>query len=127
MGEARTQKTVGRVDGRPSLKIRESALKWAMAHGQLIEVNTKEGCPVTYLRFSTKEYEAIAAACSSVLLSDDLFPAFRDFLFEALIGPFPDLARRIARFRTYQLGILFEYLKRQHTTSGRHPGPGHKA
>jgi hypothetical protein len=79
---------------------------------------------VTYLRFSTKEYEAIAAACSSVLLSDDFFPAFKDFLFKALIGTFPDLAWRITRFRTYQLGILFEYLKGQHTPSGRHPGAG---
>ena len=75
---------------------------------------------MTYLRFSTKEYEAIAAACSSVLLSDDFFPAFRDFLVKALIGPFPDLARRIALFRTYQLGILFEYLKDQRAAALRH-------
>jgi hypothetical protein len=91
-----------------------------MTHGQFIEVKTKEGCPMTYLRFSTKEYEAIAAACSSVPLSDDLFTRFKPFLVEALLDAFPALARRIALFHTYQLGILFEYLKVQRAAALRH-------
>jgi hypothetical protein len=77
---------------------------------------------VTYLRFTGLEYRGIAAACRSVRLSDDFFPRFKYFLVEALFDSFPDLAQRIALFRTYQLGILFEYLKRQRAAAALRHG-----
>jgi hypothetical protein len=77
---------------------------------------------VTYLRFTRQEYRAMAAACRSVPLSDDFFPRFKEFLVEALLDPWPALAQRIGRFRTYQVGILFEFLKGQRQAA-LPPGP----
>jgi hypothetical protein len=82
---------------------------------------------MSYLRFSPAEYRAIAAACRSVMLSDDFFPAFPAFLATALTDTQPDLARRIARFRRYQLGMLFEDLKGRRPGPGVEPGPGREA
>jgi hypothetical protein len=94
----------------------------ATTHGQPTEIKTKEVYPVTYLRFTRPEYRAIAAACRSVPLSDDFFPRFKYFLVEALFDSFPDLAQRIALFRTCQLGILFEYLKDQRAAAALRQG-----
>jgi hypothetical protein len=41
---------------------------------------------------------------------------------EALLGPCPALAQRIGRFHTYQVGILFEFLKGQRAAA-LPPGP----
>jgi hypothetical protein len=78
---------------------------------------------MSYLRFRLAEYRALAAACRSVVFSDDFFPAFQGFLAAALGDTQPDLARRIARFRRYQLGILFEHFKGQTAGPGGPPGP----
>jgi len=78
---------------------------------------------MSYLRFSKPEYRAMAAACRSVVFTDDFFPAFRGFLAAALGDTQPDLARRIARFRRYQLGILFEHFKGQGAGPEGPPGP----
>jgi hypothetical protein len=42
---------------------------------------------------------------------------------EGLLGPAPALAQRIGRFRTYQVGILFEFLKGQRQAAALPPGP----
>jgi hypothetical protein len=67
----------------------------------------------TYLRFTLAEYQAISQVCQSEDLSDDLLPMFKLFLTNALADTWPALAYRIAKFRRFQVGILFEYLKTQ--------------
>jgi hypothetical protein len=76
-----------------------------------------EECMHTYLRFTRTEYGAICRACRSIPLSDDRFSTFQSSLVAALAAIQPDLARRIADFRSYQVGILFQYVKRQTETS----------
>src|SRR5437870_5107565 len=65
----------------------------------------------TYLRFTPAEFRAIARACRPFPLADDTFPAFRRSLAAALTPAAPALARRVARFHSFQAGILFEYLR----------------
>jgi len=65
----------------------------------------------TYLRFTPAEYRALSRACRSIDLHDDFFPVFQHFLVSALRAHAPDLANRIANFRKYQIGIVFEHLK----------------
>jgi hypothetical protein len=50
-------------------------------------------------------------------LSDDRFSTFQSSLVAALAKVQPDLAQRIAAFRSYQVCILFQYLKGQTETS----------
>jgi hypothetical protein len=46
-------------------------------------------------------------------LTDDSFPAFKWSLAGALAPASPELAERVARFHSYQAGILFEHLRQQ--------------
>jgi hypothetical protein len=70
----------------------------------------------TYLRFTPREYRAISRTCRSIRLDDDHYPAFQSALVAALRVVQPDLARRVAAFRSYQVGILFEHLKSRDDT-----------
>jgi hypothetical protein len=72
---------------------------------------------LTYLRFTPNEFQAISRACRSIPLRDDFFAAFQSSLVAVLTAAKPDLARRIASLRLYQVGILFQYLKGQDETS----------
>src|SRR4051794_37854753 len=64
----------------------------------------------TYLRFTRTDWLALTRACRTFPLTDDAFRDFKPFLLKALAAT-PELAARIASFRTYQLGILFEGLR----------------
>jgi hypothetical protein len=72
---------------------------------------------LTYLRFTWKEYRAIARACRSIPLTEGSYAAFQSSLVAALAGVQPELARRVAAFRPYQVGIVFQYLKERNQTS----------
>jgi hypothetical protein len=67
----------------------------------------------TYLRFTPAEFRAIARACRRLPLTDNSFRAFKRALAGALAPLAPELAERVARFHSYQAGILFEHLRRQ--------------
>ncbi|HKB40493.1 MAG TPA: hypothetical protein VKD72_28975 [Gemmataceae bacterium] len=69
--------------------------------------------PPTYLRFTPEEFRAIERACRVLPLRDDSFPAFRRSLAAAVAPHSVELATRVARFHSYQAGILFEYLREQ--------------
>jgi hypothetical protein len=76
-----------------------------------------EECMRTYLRFTRKEFGAISRACRSIPLTEGSFAAFQSSLVRALALVHPGLARRVAAFRSYQVGILFEHLKGRDETS----------
>ena len=79
----------------------------------------------TYLRFTPQEFQAISQACRPLdLVGGVSLPAFQRFVAEALRGTRPALADRIARFRKYQVGILYEHLKEQRASGA---GPAGRA
>ncbi len=77
---------------------------------------------MTFLRFTRSDYRAIVRACRPLELCDDFFPAFRAFLAEALAGTSPTLAARINALQTYQVGIIYEYLRERREANGRDAG-----
>jgi hypothetical protein len=80
---------------------------------------------LTYLRFTRTEFRALESACRGRELSDRFFPRFKTFLVRALVGSHPELADRIAGFYTWQVGIVFEYLKEHRRAArGRRRGRG---
>jgi hypothetical protein len=71
----------------------------------------------TYLHFTRKEFGAICRARRSIPLTEGSLAAFQSSLVRALALVQPGLARRIAAFRSYEVGILFEHLKGRDETS----------
>jgi hypothetical protein len=69
--------------------------------------------PPTYLRFTPEEFWAIDRSCRTLPLTDDSFPAFKRSLAAAVAPHSAELAARVARFHSYQAGILFEHLRQQ--------------
>ena len=65
----------------------------------------------TYLRFTRPEFKAIARACRPLELTEDSFRSLKPFLIAALQPTKPELAQRIASLRTFQIGIIYQYLK----------------
>ena len=68
---------------------------------------------LTHLRFSRREFRAVSRACRSIPLTEGSFAAFQPSLVRALALVEPGLARRVAAFRSYQVSILFEHLKKR--------------
>jgi hypothetical protein len=77
----------------------------------------------TYLRFTRTEYQAIARACRPLELTEESFRTIKPFLVQALRESLPELSARIATLRTFQIGIIFRYLKdrRERRPGGRCP------
>lgn len=74
----------------------------------------------TYLRFTRAEYQALALACGSLELTDRSFRRLKPFLVASLRDTMPALAQRLALFRSYQIGIIYQYFKDQkRATEGR--------
>jgi hypothetical protein len=74
---------------------------------------------MTFLRFTCQEHRAIVQACRPLDLSDRAFPAFKPFLVGALAAAHPALAERVARFHTYQAGIVSEHLRERRRKAGQ--------
>jgi hypothetical protein len=73
---------------------------------------------LSYLRFTRQEYRAVALLCRPLDLGDDFFPHFKHFLIASLLETVPDLAKRIALFRTSQLRLLFDHLRGRKARAG---------
>jgi hypothetical protein len=78
---------------------------------------------LTYLRFTRKEFQAIAQVCRPIELTEGSFRALQPFLVQSLQGLMPDLSNRIDGFRKYQVGILYQYLKERREAGGRWHAP----
>jgi hypothetical protein len=81
----------------------------------------------TYLRFARTDIQAIVGVCRPLELTEESFRTLKPFLVGALRDIQPELSQRIAGLRTFQIGILFKYLKerREAAASRRRFPPEH--
>jgi hypothetical protein len=73
---------------------------------------------MNYLRFTPDEYKAIERVRHSHRFADTSFAGFKRFLVTALAPRLPPLAQRVSCFAPYQIGILYEHLKKQRKAQG---------
>lgn len=73
---------------------------------------------LTYLRFTPAEFQAIARVCRPLELTEQSFRTFKPFLVASLRGSEPALAERLGRMRSYQIGIIYQYVKERQGAAG---------
>jgi hypothetical protein len=61
----------------------------------------------SYLRFTPEEFRAISQVCRPLDFGGDSFDTFQPLLVDSLADRYPELASRIAGFRSHQLALLY--------------------
>ena len=66
---------------------------------------------MSYLRFTPDEYRTISRLCHRLRLGRQHRPGFKRLLLQALSSAAPALAKRIARLRRSELGLLYDHFQ----------------
>jgi hypothetical protein len=74
---------------------------------------------LSYIRFTLPEYRTILRLSRSIELLDEDLPIFSVLLVESLAKSWPDLARKVTRFRPSQLRLLFEHVRGRRGSTAR--------
>jgi hypothetical protein len=67
---------------------------------------------VSYLRFSTDEYQTISRLCDALDLSRYPLHTFKRLLLASLADCFPELAQRVAGLGRTKVQLLYQHLRR---------------